>query len=115
MTTDHWQESLGMLAMSGLLEKSGNDFQNRLPIAWNNWQQKAKDIVGWTVTDVFPNGNLKAEQAILDFWSFDFKKWNIALKTTKSVQYHHKIIILLAIFWVDCHKSPQFHPLPQKP
>jgi Holliday junction resolvase-like predicted endonuclease len=82
--TGHWQGALGMLAMSGLRDQSSKNFQNRFPITWNNWKQKAKDIVGWTVSDVFPNGNLNAAEAILDFWSLDFKKWSIALKNNNT-------------------------------
>jgi len=82
--TNHWQMALGMLAMSGLIENNGNAFQNRFPIAWLNWKQKAKNIVGWTVSDVFPNGNLKAARAILDFWSLDFKNWSLALKNNNT-------------------------------
>jgi Holliday junction resolvase-like predicted endonuclease len=82
--TGNWQVALGMLAMSGMLEKSNMDVQNRFPIAWLNWKKKAKNIVGWTVSDDFPNGNLKAAEAILDFWSLDFKKWSIALKNNNT-------------------------------
>jgi len=82
--TGHWKSALGMLAMSGLLQKSGKDFQNRFPLTWLNWKQKAKNIVGWTVSEAFPNGNLKAAEAILDFWSLDFKKWSIALKNNNT-------------------------------
>ena len=78
--TGHWQSALSILAMSSLFDKSGNDCQNRFPITWLNWKQKSKNIVGWTVSDVFPNGNLKTAEAILDFWSLDFKKWSLALK-----------------------------------
>lgn len=78
--TGQWQGALSMLAMGGLLDTNNNEFQNRFPITWLNWKQKAKNIVGWTVTDVFPKGNLKAAEAILDFWSLDFKKWGSELK-----------------------------------
>jgi len=80
--TGQWQVALTTLAMSGLLDGSNNDFQNRFPITWQNWKQKAKNIVGWTVSDVFPNGNLKAAEAILDFWSLDFKKRGSELKSS---------------------------------
>ena len=70
--------------MSGLLDKAGNNFQNRFPLTWLSWKKKAKYIVGWTVSDVFPNGNLKAAEAILDFWSLDFKKWSMALKNNNT-------------------------------
>lgn len=82
--TGHWQTSLGMMAMGGMLDQSGYNIQNRFPLTWSNWKQKAKSIVGWTVSDIFPNGNVKAAEAILDFWSLDFKKWSTALKRNNS-------------------------------
>ncbi|MFT6901932.1 MAG: Holliday junction resolvase-like predicted endonuclease [Colwellia sp.] len=78
--TGKWQGALGMLAMGGLLDRSNSEFKDRFPITWLNWKQKAKNIVGWTISDVFPNGNLKAAEAILDFWTLDFKKWSCELK-----------------------------------
>jgi hypothetical protein len=74
-STGQWRGSLSILAIGGLLDGSNKEFQNRFPITWQNWKQKAKNIVGWTVSDVFPKGNLKAAEAILDFWSLDFKRW----------------------------------------
>ena len=76
--TGNWEESLGMLAFSGLIGHA--DMQNRFPISWLAWKQKAKNIVGWTVSDTFPKGSIKAAEAILDFWSLDFKKWSTQLK-----------------------------------
>lgn len=77
-----WQIALGMLALTGLLDQS--NMQNRLPMTWQNWKQKAKNIVGWTVSDTFPKGNIKAAEAILDFWSLDFKKWSGQLKASNT-------------------------------
>lgn len=79
--TENWQTALTTLAMTGLLMQSGNDFHNRFPLTWTNWKQKAKSIVGWTVSNKFPNGNLKAAEAILDFWSLDFNQWSHDLKS----------------------------------
>lgn len=77
--TGDWKESLGLLALSGLIDPT--NMQNRFPITWQNWQQKAQNIVGWTVSGTFPKGNIKAAEAILDFWTLDFKKWSAKLKT----------------------------------
>lgn len=76
--TGDWQESLGLLALSGLIDPA--NMQNRFPITWQNWKKKAQNIVGWTVSDTFPKGNIKAAEAILDFWSLDIKKWSTQLK-----------------------------------
>lgn len=79
-----WQLGLGMLAMSGLIGHDHNDLHNRFPITWSNWKQKAKSIVGWTVCDVFPEGSLKGAEAILDFWSLDFKKHCVDLQSNNT-------------------------------
>ncbi|WP_028866958.1 NERD domain-containing protein [Psychromonas arctica] len=76
--TGDWKTSLGMLALSGLIDP--NNLQNRFPITFCNWKEKAKNIVGWTVSKDFPKGNINAAEAILDFWSFDCKKWSTQLQ-----------------------------------
>jgi len=76
--TGDWKMSLGLLALSGLIDPKGR--QNRFPIAFCDWKQKAKNIVGWTVSKDFPKGNINAAEAILDFWSLDCKKWSTQLQ-----------------------------------
>ena len=76
--TGDWQYSLGFLALSGMIDP--NNMQNRFPITFCNWKQKAKNIVGWTVSKDFPKGNINAAEAILDFWSLDCKKWSAQLQ-----------------------------------
>ena len=81
--TGDWQHSLGMLAMSGF--RGDPDVELRFPITWCNWKQKAKNIVGWTVSQEIPKGNIKSAEAILDFWSLDFKKWSTQLQDNNYV------------------------------
>jgi len=76
--TGDWKASLGLLALSGLIDPS--NLQNRFPITFCNWKQKAKNIVGWTVCKDFPKGNINAAEAILEFWSLDCKKWSTQLQ-----------------------------------
>ena len=76
--TGDWQVSLGLLALSGLIDPA--NMQNRFPITFCNWKEKAKNIVGWTVSKGFPKGNIHAAEAILDFWSLDCKKWSTQLQ-----------------------------------
>ena len=76
--TGDWKMSLGLLALSGLIDP--NNLQNRFPITFCDWKQKAKNIVGWTVSKDFPKGNINAAEAILDFWSLDCEKWSAQLQ-----------------------------------
>jgi Holliday junction resolvase-like predicted endonuclease len=80
--TSDWQQSLGMLAMSGF--KGGPDVELRFPITWCEWKQKAKNIVGWTVSEEFPKGSINSAEAILDFWSLDFEEWSTQLKENSN-------------------------------
>lgn len=84
--TGDWKGSLGLLALSGLIDP--NNPQNRFPITFCNWKEKAKNIVGWTVTKDFPKGNINAAEAILDFWSLDCKKWSTQLKANDHDNLH---------------------------
>jgi hypothetical protein len=77
--TGDWQVSLGLLALSGLIDPA--NMQNRLPITFCEWKQKVNNIVGWTVCKDFPKGNINAAEAILEFWSLDCKKWSAQLQT----------------------------------
>ena len=70
-----WRMASGIVAMRGLAIG-----ENRFPITWSLWKQKAKNIVGWTVSDVLPKGSIKASEAILNFWCTDLKQSCVALK-----------------------------------
>lgn len=79
--TKDWQKAVGRVAMKGLV-----DGKNRFPITWSKRKDKANNIVGWTVSPEFPRGNLKAAEAILDFWSLDLKKLSNQIKSKKIYQ-----------------------------
>ncbi len=66
----NWQEALTKLAMDGLID----GMQNRFPLTHSTEKDKAKNIVGWTVNEQSPSGNLNAARAILDFWTVDLTK-----------------------------------------
>jgi hypothetical protein len=74
-----WQKAIGLVAIKGLATG-----QNRFPITWSLWKDKIKNIVGWTVSDDFPDGNINAAEAILDFWCLDLKKLSTLLQNTPS-------------------------------
>ncbi len=62
-------QSLAMLALSGMRQQ---DMQNRFPITWSDKVVKINRIKAWTVSAQFPQGNAKAAEAILDFWTSDW-------------------------------------------
>ena len=74
-----WQKAIGLVAIKGLATG-----QNRFPITWSLWKDKIKNIVGWTVTDDFPDGNINAAEAILDFWCLDLEKLSTLLQNSPS-------------------------------
>ena len=61
--------ALGRLAFEGLVEAG---MQNRFPITWSDRASKIANITGWTASKDFPDGNPKAAEAILDFWTNDW-------------------------------------------
>ena len=61
--------ALGQLAFGGLLQP---EMQNRFPVTWSDRKTKIARIKGWTVNKAFPQGNSKAAEAILDFWTSDW-------------------------------------------
>ncbi|TAH47134.1 MAG: hypothetical protein EYC67_07575 [Betaproteobacteria bacterium] len=63
----HCIAALNRLAMEGLAD----GLQNRLPLTWSDRETKIANIVGWTVSAEFPQGNPRAAAAILDFWTTD--------------------------------------------
>tara|TARA_R110001583_G_scaffold158496_1_gene310429 strand:- start:9516 stop:11738 length:2223 start_codon:yes stop_codon:yes gene_type:complete len=67
--TGNWCQALSQLAMGGLRQ----GLQNRFPITWSDRKEKIESIRPWTVNETFPDGNVKAAEAILDFWTNDLR------------------------------------------
>lgn len=61
--------ALGRLAFGGLMQA---EMQNRLPITWSDKTAKIASITPWTVSADFPQGQERAAEAILDFWTSDW-------------------------------------------
>jgi len=59
--------ALGRLAFDGMLRG-----ENRWPLTWSDKAAKIARIRSWTVSSEFPQGNAKAAEAILDFWTSDW-------------------------------------------
>lgn len=64
----NWLVALSRLAFEGLAQG-----ENRFPITWSTKKDKVSKFKNWTVNKTFPNGSVKAAEAIVDFWSFDLK------------------------------------------
>lgn len=60
--------ALSELALQGLMD----GMQIRFPLTWSEREQKIRSIVGWTVCEKFPKGNLPMAASILDFWTNDW-------------------------------------------
>lgn len=61
--------ALGRLVFGGLLQ---TDMQNRFPITWSDRAAKIARIAPWTATVEHPQGQARAAEAILDFWTSDW-------------------------------------------
>lgn len=71
---EHLEDSRNTLAALSRLAFFGlaDGLQNRFPLTWSDRSEKIAKIVGWTVRDDCPNGNLQTAAAILDFWTSDW-------------------------------------------
>ncbi|WP_299805003.1 hypothetical protein [uncultured Shewanella sp.] len=72
-----WQGAVALVALKGAATG-----QNRFPITWSRWKEKAQNIVGWTVSNDFPTGNIKSAEAIMDFWCLDLRKYSQVIKNS---------------------------------
>ena len=61
--------ALGRLAFGGLMQA---EMQNRLPITWSDKTAKIASIAPWTVSGDYPQGQERAAESILDFWTSDW-------------------------------------------
>lgn len=61
--------ALGHLAFGGLQQI---EIQNRFPITWSDKTDKITRIKTWTISAEYPQGQERAAEAILDFWTSDW-------------------------------------------
>jgi hypothetical protein len=90
--TGNWRSALTLLAMGGLIQPGS---QIRFPLTWSEQEAKIKSIRPWTVSKDFSQGNAKAAEAILDFWTNDLRAVSSRLRTGES-----------------CFKTPEFYERP---
>ena len=89
----NWLNALGKLFMDGILEG-----ENRFPLTWAEPDEKARRIKSWTVSDSHPQGDIKAAEAILSFWTNDLYELAVSLKKqpNKPVpEFHERPILQL--------------------
>lgn len=73
--------ALGRLAFDGPLQR---EMQNRWPVTWSDKAAKIARIRSWTTSAEFPQGNDKAAEAILDFWTSDWAALSRRLHANES-------------------------------
>lgn len=66
--SSHPWQALGQLAFSGLARG-----ENRMPVTWSEQPAKIARIRPWTASREHPQGQTAAAEAILDFWTSDWK------------------------------------------
>jgi len=89
----NWLNALGQLLMDGIAE-----CENRFPLTWAEPDDKAQRIKSWTVSDSHPQGDIKAAEAILSFWTNDLYELaiNQKMQPNKPVpEFHERPILKL--------------------
>ncbi|HID70306.1 MAG TPA: NERD domain-containing protein [Desulfobacterales bacterium] len=92
-TSGNWLNALGQLLMDGIAEG-----ENRFPLTWAEPAEKAQRIKSWTVSDSHPQGDLKAAEAILSFWTNDLLKLADNKKSQPNIpvpEFHERPILQL--------------------
>ena len=95
-TSGDWLNALGQLLMDGIAEG-----ENRFPLTWAEPDEKAQRIKSWTVSDSHPQGDIKAAEAILSFWTIDLHELSISQKKqpNKPVpEFHERPILKLGSY-----------------
>jgi len=95
-TSGNWINALSQLMMEGIAEG-----ENRFPLTWAEPADKAQRIKAWTVSDSHPEGDIKAAEAILSFWTNDLYSLAINQKTKPNIpvpEFHERPILKLGCY-----------------
>lgn len=65
---NHPWQALGQLALAGMARG-----ENRMPLTWSERPSKIARIRPWTASTEYPQGQTAAAEAIVDFWTSDWK------------------------------------------
>ncbi|MCI5130133.1 MAG: hypothetical protein D3904_01120 [Candidatus Electrothrix sp. EH2] len=72
--------------------------ENRFPLTWAEPAEKAERIKSWTVSDTHPEGDIKAAEAVLSFWTYDLHSVAVRLKKHPNMpvpEFHERPILQL--------------------
>lgn len=95
-TSGNWLSALGQLLIEGI-----TDGENRFPLTWAEPAEKAQRIKSWTVSDSHPQGDIKAAEAILSFWTNDLHALATSLKKHPNIpvpEFHERPILQLGSY-----------------
>jgi len=94
--TGNWIPALSQLMFEGLVTG-----ENRFPLTWAEPSEKAERIKSWTVSDTYPDGDLRMAANILEFWTNDLKELRDSIDKAPNVptpEFHEQPIIKLGMF-----------------
>jgi len=95
-TSGNWIAALAQLMMEGIAEG-----ENRFPLTWAEPADKAQRIKSWTVSDSHPEGDIKAAEAILSFWTNDLYSLAVNQKNQPNMpvpEFHEQPILKLGCY-----------------
>ena len=78
--TGNWIPALSQLMFEGLMIG-----ENRFPLTWAEPSEKANRIKSWTVSDTYPDGDLRMAANILEFWTNDLKELRDSIDKAPNV------------------------------
>jgi len=70
----NWIAALSHLMMEGIATG-----ENRFPLTWTEPSKKVERIKSWTVSERYPEGDINAAKAILEFWTNDLLELKVNL------------------------------------
>ena len=94
--TGNWIPALSQLMIEGLMIG-----ENRFPLTWAEPSEKANRIKSWTVSDTYPDGDLRMAANILEFWTNDLKELRDSIDKAPNIltpEFHEQPIIKLGMF-----------------
>lgn len=95
-TSGNWLSALGQLLIEGI-----TDGENRFPLTWAEPAEKAQRIKSWTVSNSHPQGDIKAAEAILSFWTNDLHTLASSFKKHPNMpvaEFHERPILQLGSY-----------------
>jgi hypothetical protein len=94
--TGNWIAALSLLMLEGIATG-----ENRFPLTWAEPSEKAERIKSWTISEMYPEGDIKVAKAILEFWTNDLKvlKDNLTrIPNIPTPEFNEQPIIKLGLY-----------------